>query len=149
MTVTREITAEDLKYRDQLWSGAVDTVKYLTEEEVEQVLDILQDCTADDEPWSETQLNDFFMFDTDTIADWLGYENFDKIVERGGADMRYMQTAQGRRLEERYRLLCEAYEEAQENFGTDPLIIARLTDQISDVLGKIDDLEDDLRGEEK
>lgn len=63
--------------------------------------------------------------------------------------MRYMQTAQGRRLEERYRLLCEAYEEAQENFGTDPLIIARLTDQISDVLGKIDDLEDDLRGEEK
>lgn len=63
--------------------------------------------------------------------------------------MIYMQTAQGRRLEERYRLLCEAYEEAQENFGTDPLIIARLTDQISDVLGKIDDLEDDLRGEEK
>lgn len=63
--------------------------------------------------------------------------------------MRYMQTAQGRRLEERYRLLCEAYEEAQENFGTDPLIIARLTDQINDVLGKIDDLEDDLRGEEK
>lgn len=63
--------------------------------------------------------------------------------------MRYMQTAQGRRLEERYRLLCEAYEEAQENFGTDPLIIARLADQISDVLGKIDDLEDDLRGEKK
>lgn len=63
--------------------------------------------------------------------------------------MRYMQTAQGRRLEERYRLLCEAYEEAQENFGTDPLIIARLTDQISDVLGKIDDLEDDLRGAER
>ena len=63
--------------------------------------------------------------------------------------MRYMQTAQGRRLEERYRLLCEAYEEAQGNFGTDPLIIARLTDQINDVLGKIDDLEDDLRGEEK
>ena len=63
--------------------------------------------------------------------------------------MRYMQTAQGRRLEERYRLLCEAYEEAQENFGTDPLIIARLADQISDVLGKIDDLEDDLRGAER
>ena len=52
MTVTREITAWDLKYRDQLWGGAVDTVKYLTEEEVEQVLDTLQDCTADDEPWS-------------------------------------------------------------------------------------------------
>lgn len=63
--------------------------------------------------------------------------------------MRYTQTAQGRRLEERYRLLCEAYEEARENFGTDPLIIARLADQISDVLGKIDDLEDDLRGAEK
>lgn len=63
--------------------------------------------------------------------------------------MRYMQTAQGRRLEERYRLLCEAYEEAQENFGTDPLIIARLADQINDVLGKIDDLEDDLRGAER
>ena len=83
MTVTREITAWDLKYRDQLWSGAVDTVKHLTEEEIEQVLDILQDCTADDEPWSETQLNDFFWFDTDTIADWLGYENFDQIMERG------------------------------------------------------------------
>lgn len=33
---------------------------------------------------------------------------------------RYLQTAQGRRLEQRYRLLCEAYDEAQANFGTDP-----------------------------
>lgn len=61
---------------------------------------------------------------------------------------RYLQTAQGRRLEQRYRLLCEAYDEAQANFGTDPLIIARLAEQINDVLIAIDNLEDDLRADD-
>lgn len=82
MTVTKEITAFDLKYGDQAWSGAKDALQYLELEEVEQILDYLQDCMADDEPWSETELNDFFWFDTQTIAEWLGYEDFDEIMHR-------------------------------------------------------------------
>lgn len=30
----------------------------------------------------ETELNDLFWFDDDTIAEWLGYESFEQIMER-------------------------------------------------------------------
>lgn len=82
MTVTKEVTAYDLKYRDQLWSGAADTVKYLSEEEIEQVLSNLENYFVGEEPWSETDLNDFFWFETQTIAEFLGYESFDEILHR-------------------------------------------------------------------
>lgn len=77
MRVTREIdTAWDV--RDMVWSGAKDRVKFLTDDEIETILDILDEG----EPWTETQLNDFFWFEDDTIAEWLGFSNFDEIMER-------------------------------------------------------------------
>ena len=30
---------------------------------------------------SETDINDFFWFETDTIAEWLGYEDWEKLEE--------------------------------------------------------------------
>ena len=62
------------------WSGAKDTVKYLTTEELETIESILEDTNPDG--MSETQINDFFWFETETIADWLGFESFDEIMER-------------------------------------------------------------------
>ena len=62
------------------WSGAKDTVKYLTEDEINQIETILEDCFPDG--MSDTEINDFFWFEDDTIAEWLGYQSFDDIMNR-------------------------------------------------------------------
>ena len=62
------------------WSGAKDTVKYLTEDEINQIETILEDCFPDG--MDETEINDFFWFEDDTIAEWLGYSSFDDIMYR-------------------------------------------------------------------
>ena len=60
------------------WSGAKDTVKYLTEDEINQIETILEDSFP--EGMNETEINDFFCFEEDTIAEWLGYPSFDDIM---------------------------------------------------------------------
>ena len=62
------------------WSGAKDTVKYLTEDEINQIETTLEDCFP--EGMSETEINDFFWFEDDTIAEWLGYQSFEDIMYR-------------------------------------------------------------------
>lgn len=64
----------------EFWSGAKDTVKYLTDEELEQIEDILYPLEPDG--MDETYLNDLFWHEADVIAEWLGYEDFDEIMER-------------------------------------------------------------------
>ena len=85
MTVEFDMTYEEIK--DKLWSGAKDTVEELTNDEFEQVMSILEDyywedyyCT-DGSP-TMTQINDFLWFERDTIAEWLGYKDFDAIMNR-------------------------------------------------------------------
>lgn len=63
----------------EFWSGACDRVKYLTNEELDTIESILEDCNPDG--MTETEINDFFWFEEDTIAEWLGYSNFDEIME--------------------------------------------------------------------
>ena len=63
------------------WSGAEDRVKYLTLDELDTIEAILEDCFPDG--IGETELNDIFWFEEDLIAEWLGYNNFDEIMERG------------------------------------------------------------------
>lgn len=62
------------------WSGAKDTVKYLTQDEIETIESILEDSNPDG--MSETEINDFFWFENDTIAEWLGYSDFEEIMDR-------------------------------------------------------------------
>ena len=64
----------------EFWSGAKDTVKHLTDEE----LDIIEEILGDLEPdgLSETEINDLFWHEADLIAEWLGYEDFDEIMDR-------------------------------------------------------------------
>lgn len=76
MKVYREISLRDFDF----WAGARDTVKYLTEEELEQIEQILEDLYPDG--IGETELNDLVWFEDDLIAEWLGYETFEKIMER-------------------------------------------------------------------
>jgi len=73
-------------YRDipltqfEFWAGAKDTIKYLTDYELEQLEQILEDLCP--EGLSEEQLNDIFWHERDLIAEWLGYEDFDEIMRR-------------------------------------------------------------------
>lgn len=64
----------------EFWSGAKDTVKYLTEDELETIENILEEQYPDG--IDETELNDFFWFEDDTIAEWLGYDSFEEIMNR-------------------------------------------------------------------
>ena len=74
-----KIISEDKRLRDfDFWSGAKDTVGYLTSDELDTIEDMLEDAYPDG--ITETQINDLFWFDTDVIADWLGYEDFESLV---------------------------------------------------------------------
>ena len=76
MLVRKEVTLNDFEF----WGGAKDTVKYLTADELELIESILEDVYPDG--IDETQLNDIFWFEDDTIAEWLGYNDFDEIMNR-------------------------------------------------------------------
>lgn len=68
----------------EFWSGARDRVKYLTLEELDQIEAILEDAYP--EGTSDTTINDLFWFEEDTIANWLGYNDFDEIMYRNDED---------------------------------------------------------------
>lgn len=77
MKITSEKSLRDFEF----WSGAKETVKYLTDEELDTIEEILEDCYP--EGMDETAINDFFWFEDETIAEWLGYSSFEEIMERG------------------------------------------------------------------
>lgn len=62
------------------WSGAIDTVKYLTDEECETIFQFLEDCNPDG--MTDEELNNFFWFQDEFIAELLGYECFEDIMKR-------------------------------------------------------------------
>lgn len=76
MKVYSEISLNNFEF----WSGAKDTVKYLTPEELDTIEDILEEVQP--EGMDETEVNDFFWFEEDTIAEWLGFDSFEEIIFR-------------------------------------------------------------------
>ena len=72
-------TEESLK-NFEFWSGAKDTVKYLTDDELDTIEKNLEDIYP--EGMSETQINDIFWFEDDWIAEILGYNDFEEIMNR-------------------------------------------------------------------
>ena len=76
MKVFREVSLKEFDF----WAGAKDTVHYLTSEELDQIEEMLKDIYPDG--LSETEVNDFFWFEDDMIAEWLGYDSFEEIMER-------------------------------------------------------------------
>lgn len=65
----------------EFWAGARETVSYLTGDELDFIEAILEDLYPDG--MDETAVNDFFWFDDDVIAEWLGFNAFDEIMDRG------------------------------------------------------------------
>ncbi|MBD5097161.1 MAG: hypothetical protein HDT40_09250 [Lachnospiraceae bacterium] len=78
MTVKCEMDADAL--RERLWSGGADTIQDLTNDEIETILRMLEDIFPDS--MSLTDLNDFFWFERDTIAEWLGVEVYEDLMNR-------------------------------------------------------------------
>ena len=74
MRIIKEVTT---KNDFNFWSGAVDTVDKLTDEEFETVIGELE--MLNPEGIIETELNDFFWFDGDIIAEMLGYNNWEEL----------------------------------------------------------------------
>ena len=68
MKVYKEMNLRDFKF----WSGAKDNAETLSSEQLDMVDSILEDAYPDG--MDETQINDFFWFDFDTIREWLGIE---------------------------------------------------------------------------
>ena len=64
----------------EFWGGAKDTVKYLSLDELDSLEEMLEDLYPDG--MDETTINDFFWFDDDTIAEWLGYKDFEELMNR-------------------------------------------------------------------
>ena len=79
MKIYKEISLEDF----EAWSGAVntmDTLYNLKTETHTDVFSILESCIDDfGDGISETSLNDILWFETDTIAEWLGYEDWEQL----------------------------------------------------------------------
>ena len=62
-----------------LAQGAVDTIEELTDSEVETILSMVEEMEED---ITDSYISDFFWFERDTIAEWLGYDSFDDIMNR-------------------------------------------------------------------
>lgn len=72
MKIYREMDLSEFEF----WSGARSTVELLTKEELYLIQEYLEEeC----EPMSETEVNDFFWFDTEWLAIFLGYEDFESL----------------------------------------------------------------------
>ena len=78
MKVISEISLRDFKF----WSGGEDRAKNCTDEQLDKIESIMESA-APESGWTDDDINNFFWFDFDTIADWLGYkdgEHFDAGV---------------------------------------------------------------------
>ena len=76
MKVFTEISLSNFEF----WAGAEDTVKYLTDAELDIIESHLEELYPDG--MTETAINDLFWFDDDYIAELLGYSDFEEIMDR-------------------------------------------------------------------
>ena len=63
----------------EFWSGAKDRAARLTFEQLEQVESILEDSWP--EGMEETEINDLFWFDFDTVCEWLDIPGENELDE--------------------------------------------------------------------
>lgn len=73
MLIHCEISLRDF----QFWAGGADNANCLTYKQLDTIEEILSDIYP--EGIDETQLNDLMWFDEDTIAEWLGYTDFEEL----------------------------------------------------------------------
>lgn len=69
---------EDNLNNFKFWSGGKDTADALSYEELETLDSLLEDVYCGELP-TDTEINDLFWFERDTIAEWLGYEDWEDL----------------------------------------------------------------------
>lgn len=74
MTLAMEISLKDFEF----WSGAVAVRELITDDEMDMIEGMMEELQFD---WTATEINDMFWFDSDMIAEWLGYSSFDEMWE--------------------------------------------------------------------
>ena len=80
MKITSEISLRDFEG----WSGAVDTLNTLTDEQKGALETILEDLYPDG--MDETSLNDLLWFENDAIAEWLGFEDWEDLDRKNSGE---------------------------------------------------------------
>lgn len=70
MTIISEIPLRNF----QFWSGGKDRAEKCTDEQLDEIESMMEDITPEN-GWTETEVNDFFWLEFDTIANWLGYKS--------------------------------------------------------------------------
>lgn len=66
------------------WSGAVDTVDTLTDEQAETLESIFEDIYPDG--IGETELNDILWFENDWIAEMLGFDDWEALERHNNGE---------------------------------------------------------------
>ncbi len=61
----------------QFWGGGADTANCLTYEQLDTIESILEDICP--QGIDEVELNDLMWFDSDIIAEWLGFNDFEEL----------------------------------------------------------------------
>ena len=74
-----KIWTEDSIRNFNFWGGAQSTIEDLTWEDFNILEPIIEDMFEGE--CSDTDLNDFFWFERDLIAEWLGYEDYDELMK--------------------------------------------------------------------
>ena len=80
MKITSEISLRNFDG----WSGAVDTLNTLTDEQKDALEANLEELEPDG--MDETSLNDFLWFENDTIAEWLGFEDWEDLERKNSGE---------------------------------------------------------------
>ena len=75
----------------EAWGGAIETLRVLDYEQINQLESMMEDSFGDEV--SETTVNDFLWFDTDTIAEWLGFGSWEELEHSNNGDEHYEEIA--------------------------------------------------------
>ena len=75
MKIYSEISLENF----EAWSGGRYTLDVLVEKGLCDQLESIIDDMEPEEGWSDTELNDLLWFERDSIADWLGFSDWDDL----------------------------------------------------------------------
>ena len=73
-----KIWTDDSIRNFDFWSGGRDTVNDLTWEDFDILEPLIEEMFGGEV--EDVYLNDFFWFERDTIAEWLGYEDYDELM---------------------------------------------------------------------
>lgn len=73
-----KIWTEDSIRNFNFWSGGRDTVNDLTWEDFDVLEPLIEEMFGGEV--EDVDLNDFFWFERDTIAKWLGYEDYEELM---------------------------------------------------------------------